>query len=410
VPGEIIDDSGPVTWSARLEAFLNGFRPKALAAGVRRETVDAALTGVSLDPSVLSRDNNQPEFTRPIGDYVARVLRGASPDLYRARTEGLTGLLSGLEARHGVPAEVLVAVWGMESSYGRVTGDMDVVRSLVTMGVAGRRLQLAEQELIAALRILDRGLADRDRLKGSWAGAMGQTQFMPSDYLAYGEDGDGDGRCDIWTSSADALASTANFLQRKGKWRAGGSWAREALLPAGFDYGLADSETRTFEGWMATGARLAESRPLRLADVGEPVQLLLPMGWRGPAFFAFPNHMAIRAYNNSTAYALAVGLLADRFAGRFELATAWPDDPPLRLADRVDAQRALGLLGFDAGAADGVLGVRTRKAVKTWQKGRGLPADGYLTRDLIDRLRTEAGLAAVEPPAGESPANAVSAG
>ena len=407
LPGaQIIDDSGPITYGERLATFLTSFRQKARAAGVSDRTVDAAFEGISVDPAVLARDNNQPEFTRPIGDYIGRALRDASPQLFRSRTAGLGPLLQRLEQTHGTPPEILAAVWAMESSFGRVTGDMDVIRSLVTLAVSGRRGAFAEAELMAALRILDRGLAERSTLKGSWAGAMGQTQFMPSDYLAYAEDGDGDGRRDIWTSSADALASTANFLDRKGHWRAGESWAREAALPAGFDYGLADADLKPIEAWLRLGVRLAESRPIRVADFGEPVQLLLPAGWRGPAFFAFPNHMAIRAYNNSTAYALAVGLMADRFAGRLDLAASWPNDPPLRLADRMEAQKALALLGYDAGVPDGVLGFRTRKAVKVWQKTRGLPSDGYLTLGLIDQLRSEAGLGVVAPPTAAAPANA----
>ncbi len=378
--------------TARLGPWLASFRPKAIAAGVSAVTFDFAFQDLVIDQAVLQRDQNQPEFTKPIGDYVTRVVDGASPSLYREVTQGLGPFLKHLSRETGVAAEILVAVWGIESGYGRTTGDHDVISALATLAVSGRRLELAEQELISALTILDRGLASRAHLKGSWAGAMGQTQFLPSDYLTYGVDGDGDGRCDIWGSREDALASTANFLKRKGHWRPGGSWAREADLPANFDFSEADSDSHSLEAWLARGLRLATSQPVALSDVAEPVQLLAPAGWRGPAFFAFPNHQALRAYNNSTAYALAVGLLADALAGRPGVTRPWPKDPPLSLRDRIDAQRALTVLGFQTGLIDGVIGLATRRAAKAWQKARGLPADGYLTLDLIERLRGEAAL------------------
>ena len=235
---------------------------------------------------------------------------------------------------------------------------------------------------------------------------MGQTQFMPSDYLAYAADGDGDGKRDIWTSSADALASTARFLQEKAHWRRGESWALEAVLPQGFDYSLTDAEPRTPLEWAELGVGLVEGAATAPADTTSQAILLVPAGWRGPAFLAFPNHMAIRAYNNSTAYALAVGLLADQIAGRAPLKAVWPKDPPLPLADRIAAQQALKLLGFDPGASDGVMGTKTRAAARQWQAKKGLPADGYLNLELIRLLKSEAGLSADGPPAVSPPAGA----
>ena len=387
-------------------AWITRFRPRILAAGVKAETADQALAGLTLDPAVLKRDSNQPEFTRPVGDYIGVVLSAGNIAMGQQQRTALAAQIERFSADSGVPGEILTAVWGVESSYGRITGDMDVVRSLATLAVAGRRVQLAEQELIAALKILDQGLASRAQLKGSWAGAMGQTQFLPSDYLTYAVDGDGDGKRDIWSSSADALASTAHFLQAKGRWKARESWAREAVLPDGFDYSLADSETRTPFDWAASGVELADGGVFTPDDATEEVMLILPAGWRGPAFLAFPNHKAIRAYNNSTAYALAVGLLADRIAGRPPLKTAWPKDPPLALADRIAAQQALVALGFDPGASDGVIGFKTRKAAKAWQQSRGLPADGYLDLELIQRLKAEAGLSVAAPPEASPPGGA----
>ncbi len=405
-PGEAtLRASGP-----DLAAWLAAFKVKAIAAGIRPEVAAEAMDDFKPDPGVLHRDQNQPEFSRPVGDYIERVVSPGDISIGQSRLQALSPMLDRFSADSGVPAEILVAVWGIESGYGRITGEMDVVRSLATLAVAGRRVELAEQELIAALRILDLGLATRSQLKGSWAGAMGQTQFLPSDYLTYAADGDGDGRRDIWGSSADALASTAQFLKVKAHWRAHESWALEAVLPDGFDYGLADTERRPVLDWAAMGVGLAEGVAFAPADSVEDAQLLLPAGWRGPAFLAFPNHLAIRAYNNSTAYALAVGLLADRIAGRPGLKVSWPRDPPLGMADRMAAQQALMAMGFDPGAQDGVIGLKTRKALKAWQAVRGLPADGYLTHGLIELLKVEAGLSGGAPPAVLPPANGVSAG
>lgn len=391
-----------------MAGWLTTFRAKALTAGIRPEVLDAELAGLTPDPSVLHRDSNQPEFTRPIGDYIERVVSPGDVAIGQSRRASLGAILDPIAASTGVPAEIMVAVWGIESAYGRITGDMDVVRSLATLAVAGRRTQLAETELISALRILDQGLATRAQLKGSWAGAMGQTQFLPSDYLTYAVDGDGDGKRDIWGSSADALASTAQFLKAKAHWRRDESWALEAVLPDGFDYALADAEKRAPLDWAVMGVGLADGVSFLSGDAVEDAQLLLPAGWRGPAFLAFPNHMAIRAYNNSTAYALAVGLLADRIAGRPPLKTPWPKDPPLGIADRMAAQQSLQALGYDPGAPDGVIGLKTRKAAKAWQAARGLPADGYLTVELIEKLKVEAGLSGAAPQAVSPPANAVS--
>jgi lytic murein transglycosylase len=394
---------------AELAAWLASFRPKAIAAGIRPDTVDGAFAGMVPDPVVTRRDSNQPEFSKPIGDYISAVASPGAISLGASRMSALSDILPRVSAQTGVPAEIIVAIWGIESGYGRETGSMDVIRSLTTMALAGRRLVLAEQELISALRILDQGLATRAQLKGSWAGAMGQTQFLPSDYLAYAVDGDGDGRRDIWGSSADALASTARFLQAKAHWRPQESWALEAVLPEGFDYALADADARPPLDWLAMGVSLAPGIEFSARDADEEAVLLLPAGWRGPAFMALPNHMAIRAYNNSTAYALAVGRLADGIAGRGSLHAIWPKDPPLALSERIAAQQALKTLGFDPGSTDGVLGVRTRKAAKAWQGSRGMPADGYLNLDLIRDLKAEAGLSAGAPPAAAPPAISASA-
>jgi membrane-bound lytic murein transglycosylase B len=268
-----------------------------------------------------------------------------------------------------------------------------VIRSLATLAAEGRRRDFAEAQLMAALKIVFSGEARRDQLKGSWAGAMGQTQFTPEDYLAWAVDADGDGKRDIWGSSQDAIGSAGQFLARKAAWRRGEGWAREVVLPAqGFDYGLAEGERHPYAWWTDQGVQPADGQTWSASDAAEAAGLILPAGWSGPAFLILPNHMAIRAYNNATTYALAVGLLADRIAGRAPLVRAWPAETPIGRDDRIAAQAALVKLGFDPGTPDGVMGLRTRAAAREWQRSRGLPADGYLTYGLIQALKLQAGL------------------
>jgi lytic murein transglycosylase len=297
----------------------------------------------------------------------------------------------------GVPAEILVAIWAMETKFGALTGDMDIIRSLATLAALGRRRAFAERELMACFTILGQGDAPRERLRGSWAGAMGQTQMLPSTYLASAVAADGEGRPDIWDSPADALASTAHLLARDG-WRRDEGWAREVILPAGFDYGLAEGPAEVPQAWAGRGAMRADGAAWSAADAGAPCVLLLPAGARGPAFLALPNHFVIRRYNNSLGYALAVGLLADGFAGAPPLARPWPPETPLTLDDRLAAQSALASLGYNPGVADGVIGLATRQALRAWQRASGLPADGYLSPDMVQRLRLAARPAAGGPP------------
>jgi membrane-bound lytic murein transglycosylase B len=291
-----------------------------------------------------------------------------------------------------VPREILIAIWARESAYGAIQGDFDVIRSMASLAAQGRRRDWAEGELIAALRIIATGQATREQLKGSWAGAMGQTQFIPSTYLSTAVDGDGDGRRDIWNSPADALASAANLLA-KGGWHRGESWAREVTVPADFDFSLTEGPKLTPEAWGALGVLRADGLPWTDNDRTVETQLIAPAGASGPLFLLFPNHFVIRRYNNSVAYALAVGLLADRIAGAGPLVTPWPAETPLSLADRMTAQRALAALGFSPGTPDGIVGVGTRTALRTFQKAHGLTPDGYLSPVMVQQLKTAAGVA-----------------
>jgi membrane-bound lytic murein transglycosylase B len=378
--------------------WMGGFIDRAAGQGWSRDQLLATFAGLTADPRVIAADSRQPELSKPVSAYIQGAVSDTRVQEGRTRREGAAPWLDPAAARYGVPADILVAIWGMESSFGRIQGDMDVVRSLATLAAEGRRKSWAEGQLLAALRILYTSQATRGQLKGSWAGAMGQTQFTPQDYLDFAVDGDGDGRRDIWGSSADALSSTANFMQRKAAWRPGEAWTREVILPSGFDYGLSEGVRQTTSAWSTLGVRPADGAPWRPADAAEAAQLLLPAGWTGPALLAFPNHFAIRAYNNSMSYALAVGFLAERISGAPPLARPWPVEQPIGRADRIAAQEALQHLGYDVGDVDGVLGLKTRQAARQWQKSKGLPADGYLTYGLIQQLKADGGVSADVPP------------
>jgi membrane-bound lytic murein transglycosylase B len=377
------------------DAWAVAFYGRAVAAGIPRDLLDREMAGLTPDPRVTSRDSRQPEFSQPISTYIkGAVTEGAVAGGERRRAEAPQ--LAEIEQRYGVPREVLIAIWARETGYGAIQGDFDVIRSMASLAAQGRRRDWAEGELISALRIIGSGEATRGQLKGSWAGAMGQTQFTPSSYLATAVDGDGDGKRDIWASPADALASAANLLA-KGGWQRGQSWACEVTVPDGFDFSMSEGPKLTPEAWAALGVLRADGRPWSEADRTAKAQLLAPAGASGPIFLLFPNHFVIRKYNNSVAYALAVGLLADRIAGEPGLVKPWPAEVPLSLADRMTAQRALGALGFNPGTPDGVVGMGTRTALRAWQKARGLTADGYLSPAMIERLKTEAN-AAQGPP------------
>jgi lytic murein transglycosylase len=287
-------------------------------------------------------------------------------------------------ATTGVPQEILVAIWGMESGYGAILGDHDVIRSMATLAADGRRRGFAEDQLLATLRIIASGEWPRERLVGSWAGAMGQTQFIPSSFLSLAVDADGDGRRDLWGSPLDALASAANLLASAG-WVPGQGWTVEVVAPEGFDYALTETLSTSLSAWRDLGLRRADGADL--SSEGTEAALLAPTGAQGPLFLLMANHFVIRRYNNAVTYALAGGLLADAIAGRAGLVRPWPEETPLSLADRIAAQTALQAAGYDLGEPDGVIGQKSRAALRAWQKARGLVADGYLSPEMVALLR-----------------------
>lgn len=358
------------------------FRQQALDAGIQAAVFDQAFAGISPDAAVIKADNSQPEFTRPVWEYiegatsVARVNRGQTLLSEQAKT------LTAIEQAYAVDRQLLVAIWGMESSFGRFTGDKSVIRSLASLAYEGRRPAFAHAQLLAALHILQHGDVPSSQLLGSWAGAMGQTQFIPTTYNHYAVDFDGDGRRNIWTSAADALASAANYLQSSG-WQQNQPWGMEVTLPEGFDYALADTDIRkSLSEWRGLGVK---NLPLDFAD--EKASLLLPAGYRGPAFLLLDNFRAILKYNNSTSYALAVGLLSERLLGGGQVLAKWPlDDLPLSRAQRIVLQEQLLSKGFNPGGVDGIIGANSRKAIRSYQQSLRWPADGYPTQALLQSL------------------------
>ncbi|MFI4976182.1 MAG: lytic murein transglycosylase [Caulobacterales bacterium] len=383
-PADLLGASGDPNFIA----WLNDYYARALAAGAPRAILDRELSGLSPDPRIGAHDATQPEFARPVSDYIAAQVTPGVISLGRAKRSAIPQM-DKIEDTYGVPRDILIGVWAMESGFGASQGNFDVIRSLATLAANGRRRAWAENELTSCLKIIESGEATRAQLKGSWAGAMGQTQFLPSAFLSTAVDGDGDGKRDIWGSAADALASAANLLA-KGGWRRGEGWAREVVLPAKFDFSLCEGPREVPSWWADKGAHRPSGAAWSEADADAPAQLIVPCGAGGPAFLAFPNHFAIRTYNNSLAYALAVGLLADRFAGGGPPIAPWPKETPLSLTDRLDAQQALARLGFNPGTPDGVVGLGTRQALRAWQKARGLTADGYLSPAMVAKLRAEA--------------------
>lgn len=375
------------TAEQRFARWVSNFRETARAAGIDEATLHKALDGVQLRHRAVEADRAQPEFTRTLWDYVDGVI---TPQRVATGQQKLLELRLDADAastRYGVPGPILMAVWGIESNFGGNYGDVPVIDALATLGFEGRREAWARGELLAALKILQHGDIERPRMIGSWAGAMGQTQFMPSSYLAYAVDADGDGRRDIWGSMADVLASTANYLAKSG-WRADEPWGLEVQLPAGFDPARADPAVQQSSAqWAAEGVRAMGDAPWpALADAS----ILLPAGARGPAFIVGRNYRAVLRYNNSTSYALTVCLLAQRIGGGPGVQAAWPLD--LRALTRGEVlalQTALNRRGFDSGTPDGQVGPATRQALRAFQRSVGLPADGHPTADLLGRLQQD---------------------
>jgi len=371
------------------EAFarwLKSFRADAAAQGISQKTLDAALSGLTPDPEILEAQNNQAEFVKPIWDYLGSAVSQARIRKGRAQLRRYADQFAAVEEKYGVDRHYLAAIWGMETSYGSFMGNKSVIRSLATLAYTGDRTSFGRNQLLAALKILDNGDIDVANMEGSWAGAMGHTQFIPTTYLDYAVDFTGDGTRDIWRAISDALASTANFLTEKG-WNPGETWGYEVTLPDGFNYELADGRTRrTLADWTEFGIERPGGKPFPRPS--DPARLIVPAGADGPAFLLINNFYVIKRYNNATAYALAVGHLADRLMGFGPIVQSWPtDEQPLARSERKELQQLLADMGFLRGKIDGIVGPNTKAAVRAFQRSRDMVPDGFPTKRLLEQMR-----------------------
>jgi len=373
---------------AAYQSFVREFRPVALRRGIPKALYDRAFRGLTPDPEVIEKNDHQPEFVLPASHYMALAITDTRVNGGRRKLSEYAADLKRIERRYGVDRHVLVAVWGMETLYGALRGDRNVIRSLSTLAYKGRRAKFGRNQLLAALDILKAGDIALDRMTGSWAGAMGHTQFIPTSYAAYAVDFTGDGRRDIWDTPQDALASTANYLRRNG-WISGRPWGHQVVLPRRFDAGRAGRKhERAVRQWRRTGLRRAGGDAFPHPD--DPAYLYLPAGEDGPAFLLRRNFRSIMRYNPAHKYALAIGRLADRLRGDDSVLT-WPDGiRPMAETDRRELQRLLAARGYDVGEIDGIIGPRTRAAIRDYQQEKHRRVDGFPRPEILELLRSDA--------------------
>lgn len=375
-----------VAGAASPAQWVKGFWPEAKAAGVSRKTYNAALRKFKPDPTVLKKSSNQAEFKKEIWEYLDSAVTEKRIAEGRQLLKTHRRLLKRIEARYGVDRHVVVAIWGMESSYGAVLDNpnivMGTIRSLATLAYQGGRLaKFGRQQLIAALKILDRGDISLAKMTGSWAGAMGHTQFIPTTYNAYAVDFDRDGRRDIWTTLDDALGSTASYLNEMG-WQGGKTWGYEVVLPRGFNYRAGQKQSaRSIAAWRKAGVRRAGNR--KFPRSSDKATLYAPAAGKGPAFLVIKNFRVIKRYNNANSYALAVGHLADRLRGSDAFHGKWPrSEEPLTDNEKTKLQELLSARGYYEGEIDGNIGSGSRAAIQAYQQSIGLADDSGMQKIL----------------------------
>jgi membrane-bound lytic murein transglycosylase B len=366
------------------DAFIAALRVDATARGITRATFDAGMAGVTPDPGVLGAMRHEPEYGKPFAAYLGGLVSPGHVATGQQKYAQWASTLHAIEAQYGVDGAILVSIWGIESSFGEARDHWDVFRSLATLAQAHFQHPLFRNELLSALAILQQGRIPRQQFLGSWAGAMGQPQFLPSSYLSYAVDFDGDGRADIWTSVPDVLASIANYLHKFG-WQAGVPWGFEVVAPKGFDY---RASRGTFQEWANRGFKRADGSAF--PRTGDGI-LFFPSGAAGPAFLITGNFVVVKQYNNSDAYALAVGELSDRIHGLGPIRAAWPDnDFQLSRSERIALQRKLADLGYKVAEFNGHLDFDLRDNIREVEQRFGMIADGYPSRMLLERMGVRA--------------------
>jgi membrane-bound lytic murein transglycosylase B len=369
------------------EEWLLDLRAEAMNLGISAATLDAALASVEAPiPRVLELDRSQPEFVQTFSGYMRNRLSDARIARGQKLLEDYADLFSRIQAEYGVQPHYLVSFWALESNFGDFTGGFSVINALATLAYDPRRSDMFRTELLTALRIIQEGHIAADSMTGSWAGAMGQCQFMPSTFYNYARDGDGDGRVDIWNSVPDVMTSAANYLSQNG-WQGDERWGREVVLPAGFDFTQTGTGVRkTVTDWNRLGIRRTDGAPLGNADMLGSI--VLPAGAQGPAFLTYQNYRTTMVWNRSTFYAISVGHLADRFVGGGPFVNMPSEEErPLSRDEVIELQTLLNQQGIDVGTPDGISGSRTRAGVREYQARSGIPTDGYANFDLLERLR-----------------------
>jgi len=378
--------------NAQFDGWRAQFAAKASAAGRRTRDIQSVLDGlVPVEATAQAQSfDNQAEFMKPIWDYARTAVSPTRIANGQAKLAQNAQIFDAIEASYSPPREIIAAVWGMETSYGGFIGTDDAPRVLASQAAVGRRKDFNETELMAIMRLIEDGSATRDQFrKASFAGALGQTQFMPSSIIAYGRDFDRDGKKDLWENAGDALASAANYLTGYG-WKKDQPWAVEAIIPEGFQYANGDGRKLTVAAWKALGITPVIYGSFGSADALS-AELFLPAGSYGPAFLLFDNFFVIKRYNNADSYALAIGLLADRLAGRPEMTRPWPTEIQMLTQQQArDLQAGLNKLGFSAGSVDGIIGRGTRAALQKFQTSKGLVADGFPTLQMLEQVQIAA--------------------
>lgn len=376
--------AAPAAPASEFKACLGTLRGEAAAQGISPEIFDVVMRGVKPDESVLKAMDYQPEFTVPVWDYVAGFVDDERIADGKAKLAEWAAVLAEIERQFGVDRYVLVALWGVETNYGKITGRRPLMRSLATTSCFGRRQMFFRKQLMAALRILQDGDMPPESLSGSWAGAFGQTQFMPTTFQRLAVDVDGDGRRNIVDSVPDALGSAANYLVDAG-WTTGELWGYEVRLPENYSGPSGRRARRPLDVWSGLGIRRVDGSALTGSG---RAALLLPAGQEGPAFLVFGNFNAIHSYNPSESYSLSIAHLSDRLRGAGPFTTPWPTgDAGLSRAERRELQRLLNEQGYDVGKADGIIGSRTRSAIEAFQGESGLPVDGHPGQKVLRALR-----------------------
>ncbi|MDA3557060.1 lytic murein transglycosylase [Acinetobacter sp. AOR15_HL] len=374
------------------QSCLANLRSQAIAAGVSGTTYDRYTQNLTPDYSVIDKLNYQPEFSTPIWDYLSGLVDEERVELGKQKLAQYRDVLNRASQTYGVPPETIVAVWGVESNFGDISGKYPLLQALGTLSCEGRRQSYFRTEFFATMRILQRGDLTEDQLKGSWAGAFGHTQFMPSTYERLAVDFDGDGRRDLVSSTVDALASTANFLNKAG-WQAGMPWGFEVKVPQGMSIdGEGRRSKKALSSWSARGVTRIDGSPLVQGALSSSTSagLMAPAGVNGPVFLVFKNFDAIYSYNAAESYGLAIAHLSDRLKGARPFATSWPtDDPGTSRAERREIQQFLINRGYDIGAVDGLIGDKTRVAIRQEQTRLGLNPSGRAGQQILRAFRQE---------------------